>query len=226
MQKKRTHIDEGCGIDYLLGVSFAGNLEIPCVKRAGKDTVPELILPFSLRNKKRDPKKYILLSEPDIDFNDILRHPKSYLRRLRSCAGIVTLEPALMRNSNLAAQLAYTFRSRELCLCLQQAGFKVISHVCWGDERSYAPGTPYEQFAFLGLPKHSVVSICTNGCLDTEQNIRHLKCGLAAMLKELQPQTVLVFGEMHDAVFAELKHLTLFMPCAGWNVFVKDRKAS
>ena len=72
MSKKRARIDEGCGIDYLIGASFVGNLEIPCVKGAGKITAPELILPFSLRNKKRDPKKYILLSEPDVDFNDII----------------------------------------------------------------------------------------------------------------------------------------------------------
>lgn len=226
MSKKRARIDEGCGIDYLIGASFVGNLEIPCVKGAGKITAPELILPFSLRNKKRDPKKYILLSEPDVDFNDILRRPKPYLRRLRSCAGIIALEPALMRNSNLTAQLAYIYRSRELCLCLQNEGLKVIPHVFWGDERSYAAGTVYEQFVFLGLPKRSAVAVCTCGCLDTELDRQRFKGGLAAMLKTVKPAEVLVFGDMPAEVFAEFQPLTQFVSCRCWNESFANREAA
>lgn len=220
MSKKQTRIDEGCGSEFLADASYAGKLEIPCVKGAGKAAVPELILPFSLRNKKRDPKKYILLSEPDVDFNDILRHPKRYVSKMRSCAGIITLEPALFRTSNLTAQLAYIYRSRELYLCLQKEGLDVVSHVCWGDERSYAAGTLYERFAFLGLPKCSTVAIGTCGCLDTEQDRQHFKGGLAAMLKKLRAKAVLVFGEMPDSVFAESEHLTRFVPCwGGYSIF-------
>ena len=226
MSKKRTRIDEGCGCEFLCDASYTGKLEIPRVKGMRNKTLPELILPYSLRNKKRNPKKFILLSEPDVDFNDFLSHPKPYLRKLRGCAGIITAEPALMRNTNLTAQIAYTYRSRELCLCLQNEGYNVIPHVCWGDERSYAAGTPYEQFVFLGLPKHSVVAVCTCGCPDTEQDICRFKNGLAAMLRKLKPSAVLVFGDMSETVFAEFKHLTQFVPCSDWNCILEAGDAA
>ncbi len=97
MSKKRTRIDEGCGCEFLSGASYTGKLEIPLVKGMRNKTLPELILPYSLRNKKRNPKKFILLSELDVDFNDFLSHPKPYLRKLRGCAGIITAEPALIQ---------------------------------------------------------------------------------------------------------------------------------
>ncbi|MDO5297477.1 MAG: DUF4417 domain-containing protein, partial [bacterium] len=74
-------------------------------------------------------------------------------------------------------------------------------------------GTLYEQFAFLGLPKCSTVAIGICGCLDTELDRQRFKYGLAAMLKKLRPEAVLVFGEKPDSFFADFKHLAQFVPC-------------
>ena len=46
---------------------------------------------------------------------------------------------------------------------LQSHGVYVIPNVRWGDERSYTTVELPEKFAFLGVPKNSIVSIGTYG---------------------------------------------------------------
>ncbi|MDO5296748.1 MAG: DUF4417 domain-containing protein [bacterium] len=215
MSKKHTPIDDGCGSGLLSSAAFAGELELPCLHRP--DMIkPNIILPFSMRNKRRDASKFLLLREPDVDFDDILRRPKSYVQKMRNCAGVITLEPVLLETSNYTAQLAYTYRSRELALALQHEGINVIPHVCWGEERSYAANAPYDNFAFLGLPPRSILAIGAYGDYTAEPKLYHLRHGLANMLNDLSPAVILIFGKIPDEILSEFKHLTRFLPFPDW----------
>ena len=68
-----------------------------------------------------------------------------------------------------------------------------------------------EKFAFLGLPKHSIVSIGTYRCIQSKINKHYFKEGLRAMLDELEPEVVLVYGSMPDSIFKEFENFITFM---------------
>lgn len=105
---------------------------------------------------------------------------------------------------------------------LQQQGLYVIPNVRWGDERSYTTDVLPEKFAFLGLPKHSIVAIGTYGCSKRRLERHHLRAGLIAMLDELAPEIVLVYGAMPDAIFGDLTARTRFINYPDW---IKLRKS-
>ena len=103
-------------------------------------------------------------------------------------------------------------------------GMYVIPNVRWGDERSYTTCVLPEKFAFLGLPKHSIVCIGTYGACKTKEEKFHMRHGLIAMLEELCPETVLVYGAMPDEIFHDLYDKTTFVQYPDWTSSKKRRK--
>lgn len=66
------------------------------------------------------------------------------------------------------------------------------------------------------LPKHSIVSIGTYGCIQSKENKHYFKEGLRAMLEELEPEIVLVYGGMPDEVSKDFKDKTRFIQFPDW----------
>ena len=116
----------------------------------------------------------------------------------------------------LVLQISNTYMSRAIGHYLQQQGIYVIPNVRWRDERSYTTCELPEKFAFLGLPKHSIVSIGTYGCIQSKINKYYFKEGLRAMLEELEPEVVIVYGSMPDSIFGEFKCKTKFIQYNDW----------
>lgn len=117
----------------------------------------------------------------------------------------------------LALQIANVYLNRQIGHYLQSKGLYVIPNVRWGDERSYKRIIQNEiPFAFLGVEKHSIVSIGTYGCCRTKEELHHLKEGLKAMLTELEPEIVLVYGAMPNSVFGDFLNTTRFIHYTDW----------
>ncbi len=58
----------------------------------------------------------------------------------------------------------------------------VIPNVRWGDERTFSNIVLPEKIAFLGLPKHSILSVGTYGCIKSKEAKYYFKEGLKTML--------------------------------------------
>jgi hypothetical protein len=223
--KKKVIIDDGMNPEFVETAEFDGILEMPCVKAPAEIVIPKGMIPFSQRKKSKDHSEFLVFYEPDTAFGDFLRNPDDYLEEVRQFPGIVTLDCSLYRDMPLAAQITNTYRNRAIGHYLQEQGIYVIVNARWSDERSYTTCELPERFAFLGAPKHSIVSVGTYGCIRGEENQFHFKRGLAAMLEELQPQVVLVYGAMPDSVFADYKTKTQFVQYQNW-ISLKRRGAS
>ena len=78
---------------------------------------------------------------------------------------------------------------------------------------------------FLGIEKHSIVSIGTYGCIQGKEYRRYFYEGLKAMLEELEPKVVLVYGAMPDDIFEEVKKTTEFVQNYDWISSKKSPKA-
>lgn len=116
----------------------------------------------------------------------------------------------------LCLQFANAYLNRGIGRFFQSQGLYVIPNVRWGDERSYTTIEMKEKFAFLGVPKHSIVSVGTYGCVKSGEDQRYFREGLIAMLDELEPKVVLVYGAMPKQVFAGLESRTRFVNYPDW----------
>ena len=102
-------------------------------------------------------------------------------------------------------------------------GHYVIPNVRWGDETTYTDCLYPEPVAFLGVPKKSIVSIGTYGCVFHADDKRHFRCGLESMLDYLEPQVVLVYGSMPSQVFSGLTAKADFVHYPDWTTRAKGR---
>lgn len=70
----------------------------------------------------------------------------------------------------------------------------------WGDERTYTTKYLPEKVAFLGVEKHSIVSVGSYGQLKDRVNRYYFEAGLDAMMETLEPEVVLVYSKMPDEI--------------------------
>lgn len=216
MSTKKNIIDDGFRSDLVRTADFAGVFEIPAIKAPKEFIIPNDTIPFSLRSQTKDHREFIVFYEHDIKFADILTATDDYLDELMTFPGVVSPDCSLYRDMPLVLQIANTYMNRAVGHYLQSKGIYVIPNVRWGDERTYTTCVLPEKVAFVGLPKHSIVSIGTYGCIQSRENKHYFKEGLRNMLEELQPEIVLVYGGMPEEIFKEFEEKTKFIQYPDW----------
>ena len=218
--------DEGFNLELVETAFFDGILEIPRIEPPEKIIIPPSMIPYSKRDRSKDFSECVVFYEHDINFSDIVRNTKDFVEDLLRFSAVVTPDNSLYRDAPLFVQMANVYRNRAIGHCLQKNGAYVITNVRWGDERSYS--TKFllgngekvclpEKFAFLGAPKKSIVSIGTYGCVQSKENRCYFREGLEAMLDELTPEVVLVYGSMPKQIFsADIMCKTNFVHYPDW----------
>jgi len=209
-------IDDGFSPDLVELAEFRGNLEIPTIHKPDKLVVPTGMIPYSQRRKSINQEEFVAFYEYDKIFSEILIATKEHVEELRMFPGIISPDCSLYRDMPLCVQVANIYMSRAVGHYFQSQGLYVIPNVRWGDERTYTTVCLPEKVAFLGVDKHSIVSIGTYGCIRGKENQYYFREGLIAMLDELEPEIVLVYGSMPDAVFDGLRNRTWFVQYPDW----------
>ena len=155
----KNKIDDGFNPELVYGAFFDGNLEIPQIKRPDKIIIPSALIPFSQRNRSDNYKEFVHFYEHDKNFATVLTAAKEHFDCLKKFQGVISPDCSLYRDMPLVLQIANTYMNRAIGHYLQSKGLYVIPNIRWGDERSYTTIELPEKFAFLGVPKHSIVSI-------------------------------------------------------------------
>ena len=120
----------------------------------------------------------------------------------------------------LAAQVTNIYRSRAIGYYLQKHGVYVVPCVRWGDERTYTTQCLPEKIAFLGIEKHSIVSIGTYGQLKNTVNRYYFEKGLDSMMETLEPEIVLVYSKMPQEI-KDKYPLTNFVEYEDWTSIMR-----
>ena len=214
--KRKANLDDGCNPELVAGARFDGILEIPIIEMPDHIVIPTSIVPFSERDKSADPGAAIGFYEKDPKFAEILINPAVYIKDFRKYAAITSPDCSLYRDAPLAVQITNTYRNRAIGSYYQRNGIYVIPHIRWGTELTFTTKYFPEKLAFLGAPKHSILSIGTYGCIQHREDKLYFKAGLQAMLETLEPEMVLVYGSMPDSVFSDYLHMTKFVQFDNW----------
>lgn len=213
---RKNKIDDGFRADLAINGIFDGTLEIISIRKPNQIITPKDTIPFSLMHRSKDHSEFVVFYEHDLRFADVLTSTEDYLNELKKFAGVVSPDCSLYRDMPLCLQIANTYMNRLIGHYLQEQGLYVIPNIRWGDERSYTTGVLPEKFAFLGVEKHSIVSIGTYGCIQGSENRYYFKAGLEAMLEELEPEVVIVYGSMPNSIFSEYKNVAQFIQMKDW----------
>ena len=204
---RKTLFDDGFQ-DYLVdGAEFEGRDGIPKLIDTVKD-IPATLIPFDKARTVESTRGYLHFYIHDRQYGSMLTNAKKYDDLILRFDGIITPDPTIVIGMPHCVQAAATYLNRAIGYYEQRRGVNVIPNVRWGDTSTY-------DFCFLGIPKHSVVSISTHGAIArsraTGNFLRNcFKDGLAKMLDVLEPTDVLVYGYMPDDIFGEFLNRTRF----------------
>lgn len=218
-------IDDGFNAELVAKAYFDGIMEIPILSKPKEIIIPSAVIPFSMANRSIDHSEFVHFYEHDKRFSDVLTATKEQLSVLQEFAGVISPDCSLYRDMPLCLQIANTYMNRAVGYYLQSQGLYVIPNVRWGDERTYTTVELPEKIAFLGVPRNSIVSIGTYGCIKSAKNKHYFREGLTAMLDELSPQVVLVYGAMPDSIFASVKDRARFVNFPDW-ISTKRRRSA
>lgn len=98
----------------------------------------------------------------------------------------------------------------------------MIPCVRWGDDRTYTTKVLPEKIAFLGVEKHSIVSVGVYGQLKDRVNRYYFEAGMVAMMETLEPETVLVYSNMPDNIKNTYPG-TRFIEYPDWTSTMRDK---
>lgn len=224
MKKKYNVIDDGFNPDLVERALFEGLLEIPQIKAPREIIIPKSLTPFTKRNYVDSYDTAICEYEHDYRFAELIYNPEDLYNDLSRFSAFITPDCSLYLDMPLCLQITNTYFNRAIGAFFQSKGLYVIPNIRWGDERSYSKCELPEKFAFLGAPQKSIVSIGTYGCIKNSENKYYFKSGLDAMLQELEPTTVLVYGSMPDSIFRDYQSYTKFIQYDDWTT--RKRRAN
>ncbi|MBQ7706960.1 MAG: DUF4417 domain-containing protein [Lachnospiraceae bacterium] len=215
-KKKYNIIDDGFHPELVEKSLFDGILEIPSIKAPREIVIPKSLTPFSKRSYVNTFDTAICEYEHDYHFAELVYDPESIYEELSKFSAFITPDSSLYLDMPLCLQIVNVYFNRAVGSYYQSKGMYVIPNIRWGDERTYTTCELPEKVAFLGVPKQSIVSIGTYGCIKSAQDKYYFKAGLEAMLQELDPRVVLVYGRMPDSIFKEYKSYVEFVQYDDW----------
>ncbi len=198
MKKRKTVFDDGFQAYLTEGAVLVGDCGIPMLMDLKNTQIPRDVVPFSKLNTNKDKRKYVHFYLHDKEFSTVLTATTRYLDQLKLYDGVITPDCTMLIGQSPCLQQANTYMNRAVGFFLQKNGIPVIPNIRWSDESSF-------EYCFLGVPKGSIVSVSTHGCLKSSEQKQMFKTGMVAMLEEIEPQAVLVHGFMPDSVFGDFK---------------------
>ena len=209
MSKRKTFYDDGFQEHLVDDANFLGEEGIPELLNIHNTEVPRTLIPFTKLRTSKNKRGYVHFYVHDKCFKQIFSATDKYVDLLKQYDGVISPDPTIIIGKSKCLHATSTYLNRAVAYYLQKQGIPVIPNVRWGDESSY-------EFAFLGIPKHSIVAISTHGCIkrdSTNDNLLrdYFKKGLSEMLKRLEPKTVIVHGYMPNDIFRDFEHLTKFV---------------
>lgn len=185
---------------------YTGKYDIPVMQVT--HTTGDKFLRFCDWRQVEDYSEYIAhFYYDDFKFIKAWRDPDCYLERLRAFRAIVAPDFSLYTDFPKTLQILSCYRRQWIGAYYQSMGIDVIPDVIWGDKSSY-------EFCFDGIPKGGTVAVSSVGVKrDKDWNGLDgdiFRDGYAEMMKRLEPETVLFYGDMIDGINGNIIRIPSF----------------
>ena len=153
--------------------------------------IPTDLIGFNYAKSNDNKKCGIHFYLDDYQFERLWNNPEDYVTILSEYECILSPDFSLYLDMPMPMKIWNIYRSRQIGQYYQSQGIKVIPTLSWAEKETF-------EFAFKGIPKGSIVSISTIGVKRDEKALQIWKDGMDAMIKEIEPSTILVYGGKLD----------------------------
>lgn len=134
----------------------------------------------------------------DYQFERLWNNPQEYIEVLNQYECILSPDFSLYLDMPMPMKIWNIYRSRQIGQYYQSQGIKVIPTLSWAEKETF-------EFAFKGIPKGSIVSVSTIGVKRNKEAFQIWKDGMDAMINEIQPSTILVYGGELDYEYGDIE---------------------
>ncbi|MBR4693625.1 MAG: DUF4417 domain-containing protein [Bacilli bacterium] len=194
---------DGFNPELVKGAKLTKKYHIPILLHQELE-MPKSLVAFDKRNIVGDKNQTIHFYIKDERFQQMINHPDKYIDVLKEYESVISMDPSLYRDAPMPIELINVYLNRAIAYYMQTKGIKVIPNIRWGRPDSF-------DYCFLGVEKHSIVSIGTLGCIQGKENKYYFELGLNEMINRLQPKVVIVYGRFPNEVFEKFKDRTKFI---------------
>ena len=169
-----------------------GTYDMP-VLQAVHDVDPHNLVPFHMaKTATNAEKKWYHFYEDDYQFERIWNAPDRYVPILRKFEGGISTDFSIYLDVPRSQQIWNCWRNRAMTYYLQNMGLCVIPNVGWSDFESL-------DWAFDGIPEHSVLSITTQGCMGNDYVCKQsLLNGIHELARQKYPEKLVVYGRFPE----------------------------
>lgn len=153
-----------------------------------------------------DPSEYIAhFYYDDYKFMSAWREPDKYLERLRQFKAVVAPDFSSYTDFPIVLQIMGAYRRNWTGAYWQANGIDIIPDVQWGNEETF-------KWCFEGIPKHATVAISSLGVANQKDwngknEMNMFKAGFDEMMKRLEPETILWYGNKIDGCEGNIIHI-------------------
>ena len=196
------------------GANFTNDEEYPIIDSwMIPNNPPKKIIAFDEAiNYRGDLSEYyICFYAQDSTFERIRRNPKKYNTFFQKCAGLIGFDFSIHSDMPIIKQKAQI--NDNLCLTFYYGnqGNKVIPNLRCGIDELLPE--------FLSaIPKHSLVAVGTYGFIKKKYEKAEWYCFIKEIIKELEPNGIIVYGTLTKDIVKDFDHLTKFYVYDSWSI--------
>ena len=160
--------------------------------------IPTDLIGFNYAKTSKDKNVGIHFYLDDYQFERVWNRPEEYVPILKEYECALSPDFSLYLDMPMPMKIWNIYRSRQIGQYWQSEGIKVIPTISWAEPDTY-------EFAFKGIPKGSIVSISTIGVKRNKKALEIWQDGMDAMIKEIKPSTILVYGGKLDYDYGDIE---------------------
>lgn len=181
----------------ITGAELDGKYQIPKVPKCHFEYMPSDSIDFEesfSRKIKNHRQLNVNFYIDDCKFTRLWNNPDKYIEHLRYFHSIIMPDFSISTGETgmpFALNIYNKYRNHALAWYLHINGINVIPSVSITDQENLA-------WSFDGLPKGSLLSVCTNGRVRSKAARIEFCEGFKAMCEKLEPEKVIIIGKVPD----------------------------
>lgn len=133
----------------------------------------------------------------DYQFERIYHNWSKYGEILARFEAVMTPDFSMYTDWPVAVQIYNHYRKHVIGATMQREGLRVYPTICWSDKSSY-------EWCFSGEPKGGCVAVSSVGTQKSAQSQLNFIMGFNEMIKRLQPETVIFYGQIPEQCKANI----------------------
>lgn len=193
-ERERTY--DAYNMDLIDYVTLTNNFwQMPIIENDG--FIPKDLTGFNYAKSQVNKETGIHFFVDDYQFERVWNDPEKYIGILSEYDCILSPDFSLYTDMPMPMKIWNVYRSRQIGAYYQSMGIKVIPTVSWAERETF-------EFCFHGIPKGSIVAISTIGVKQDENALKIWRDGVAEMIQQIEPSTILVYGGRLDFDYGDI----------------------